>query len=316
MLLNQPHDSSRMNLKPIKHIRIEKGVKASEIIKNMKNCGFGAKNLSKAVDILELAIKDNNCKVFLGLAGALVPAGMRNIIIEMLEKKWVDVLVTTGANITHDLIEALGFQHYAGSENMDDKELNKKGIDRIYNVLMKNAVYGHLEDFFTKNFNSLSKTKSPKEFLWKLGSLVKKRSILKICYTKKIPIFCPALTDSGIGLMVWSQIIRKRKINLDFFKDVQDIIEESWSSKKTAVFYLGGGVPKNFIQQTMQFTKPASYGIQITTDRPEPGGSSGAPLKEGISWGKLSKKAMFVDVFCDATIALPLMHAALKERIK
>ncbi|UZE94063.1 MAG: deoxyhypusine synthase [Candidatus Pacearchaeota archaeon] len=303
-------------MEPIKHIKITKGEKASKIIKDMASCGFGARHLSQATNILEQSIKDKECKLFLGFAGALVPGGMKEIIIDMLEQNYIDIFVTTGANLTHDLIEALGFKHYKRTEKLDDKELNKKGIDRIYNVLMKNQVYGKIEDFFTKNFNYLSKAKSPKEFLWKLGSLVKKRSILQTCYKKKIPIFCPALTDSGIGLMIWGQLIRKKKINLDFFRDVHDIIELSWQSKKTAVFYIGGGVPKNFIQQTMQFTRPAIYGVQITTDRPEPGGSSGAPLKEGISWGKMAARAKFVDVFCDATIALPLIHAALKDRIK
>lgn len=306
----------KMEFKEIKHIKIVNGIKVSELVNRMKNVGFGAKNLAEASNILETAIRDKECKLFFGMAGALVPGGMREIVIDMLRKEFVDVFVTTGANLTHDLIEALGFKHYQGSANVDDVELNKKGIDRIYNVFMKNQVYEHLEKFFTKNFDELSKTTSPREFLWKLGELVHKKSILKICYERKIPIFCPALTDSGIGLMVWGQLIRKRKIELDFFKDLAEIIEISWSAKKTAVLYIGGGVPKNYIQQALQFTKPAIYGVQITTDRAEPGGSSGASLKEGISWGKMSRKAKFVDVFCDATMALPLLYASLLDKLK
>lgn len=305
-----------MKLKPIKHIKIKKGIKAVELVAGMKDTGFSAKTLGEASEILESAIKDKECKVFFGMAGALVPGGMREIIIDMLERGYVDVFVTTGANLTHDLIEALGFRHYKGSANIDDKELNKKGLDRIYNVFMKEEVYEAIEDFFNQNFDELSKATSPREFLWKLGELLPARSILKTCYKKKIPIFCPALTDSGIGLMIWGQIIRKKNISLDFFADLAEIIELSWQSKKTAVFYVGGGVPKNFIQQALQFTKPASFGVQITTDRAEPGGSSGAPLREGVSWGKMSSKAIFVDVFCDATIALPLLYASLIDRLK
>lgn len=302
-------------MKPVKHIKIKEGVKISSLLKDMKQAGFNAKYLGEATDILEEAIRDKECKVFLGLAGALVPGGMREIIIDMLDQGYIDVFVTTGANLTHDLIEALGFKHYQGSAYVNDIELNKRGIDRIYNIFMKNQVYEKMEDFFTKNFDDLCESSSPREFLFNLGRLLPRRSILKTCYKREIPIFCPALTDSGIGLMIWGQIIRKKKINLDFFKDVNDIINLAWSSKKTCVLYLGGGVPKNYIQQALQFTKPASYGVQITTDRAEPGGSSGAPLREGISWGKMSGKAKFVDVFCDVTIALPLLYAAIKERL-
>jgi len=294
-------------------------MKVSELVNEMKETGFGAKHLGKAAEILEKAIKDKDCKVFCGMAGALVPGGMREIIIDMLEKRMIDVFVTTGAILTHDLIETLGFKHYqgfSGSSEKDDVELYKREIDRIYNVFMKNKVYEALENFFTKNFDELAKTKSPYKFLWKIGEILSKRSILHVCYKNKIPIFCPALADSGIGLMIWDQLIRKKKIDLDFFDDLSEIIEISWQSKKTAVFYIGGGVPKNYIQQTLQFTKPASYGVQITTDRPEPGGSSGAPLREGISWGKISQKAKFVDVFCDATIALPIIYAYLLDKLK
>ncbi|MCX8194411.1 MAG: deoxyhypusine synthase [Candidatus Pacearchaeota archaeon] len=302
-------------MEPIEHIKVRKNMKVSELLEAMKKAGFNAKHLGDAADILEEAIKDKECKIFLGLAGALVPGGMKEIIIDMLEQRYVDVLVTTGANLTHDFIEALGFRHYQGSAYVSDTELNKKGIDRIYNVFMKNQVYEKMEEFFTKHFDELYSASSPQEFLWKLGKLLPGRSILKTCYKNKTPLFCPALTDSGIGLMLWGQIIRKKKINLDFFKDIDTMINLAWSSKKTCVFYLGGGVPKNYIQQALQFTKPASYGVQITTDRAESGGSSGAPLKEGISWGKMSSKAKFVDVFCDATIALPLLYATLKERL-
>ncbi|MGB9708085.1 MAG: deoxyhypusine synthase [Candidatus Pacearchaeota archaeon] len=307
-----------IKLRPMKHIKIEKGMKASEIVERMKDIGFNARYLAEASEILYEAVKDEECKLFFGMAGALVPGGMKEIVIDMLQNGYIDVFVTTGANLTHDLIEALGFKHYQGSANVDDTKLNKKGIDRIYNVFMKEEVYDAAEDFFTQNFDELSKASSPKEFLWKLGELLPKgsRSIVRICYEKKIPCFCPALTDSGIGLMVWGQLIRKKRINLDFFKDLAEIIELSWSSKKTAVLYVGGGVPKNYIQQALQFTKPASYGIQITTDRAEPGGSSGAPLKEGISWGKMSSKAKFVDIFCDSTIALPLLYASLLDKLK
>lgn len=298
-------------MKEIKHIKVEKDMKVLDLVESMGNMGFGAKKISKASLIMKSMFEDKDCKVFLGVAGAMVPAGMKEIIIDMLDN--VDIFVTTGANLTHDLIESLGERHYEGNEFEDDKKLNEEGIDRIYNVFMKNSVYEKLEDFFKKNYDELGKCKDIKEFLWKLGELAPGDGILKKCYEKKLPIFCPGIADSGIGLMMWGRVAEgKEKTNIDVFADMNDIIDFSWKAEKTGVIYVGGGLPKNFIQQSLQFSKGADYGIQITTDRAEPGGSSGAPLREGISWGKMKGDANFVDVFCDATIALPLIYASIK----
>lgn len=299
-------------MKEIRPIKVKKDMKVSELVEEMGGAGFGAEKIGLASEIMASMFKDKECKVFLGVAGAMVPSGMKNIIIDILDE--VDVFVTTGANLTHDLIESLGEKHYKGDENMDDSKLNKKGYDRIYNVLMPNNVYEKLEDFFDKNFNEIKECKSIKEFLYKIGEILSKqgrKGILVKCYEKKIPLFCPGIADSGIGLMMWGRIVGgKGKTNIDVFEDMNDIIDIAWTSKKNGVIYIGGGLPKNFIQQSMQFSKGADYGIQITTDRAESGGSSGAPLREGISWGKMKEKGRFVDVSCDATIALPLIYAS------
>lgn len=303
------------DLKPIKAIDIKKEMKVYELVEGFKNIGFSANKIYRASEILKKMKNDKECKKFFGFAGAQVPAGMKKIIIDMIENSYIDVFVTTGANLTHDLIEALGDKHYQGESNVSDEELNKKGIDRIYNVFMKSNVYEKLEDFFKKNWDEISNTKNTKEFIWKIGEILSKKgiknSILSICYEKKIPIFCPAIADCGIGLMVWGRLMEGKKINIDAFDDMKEIIDIAWTCKRSGVFYLNGGVPKNFIQQSLQFSKGADYGIQITTARTEDGGSSGAPLREGISWGKMNKNADFVDVFCDSTIALPLIWASV-----
>ncbi len=299
-------------MKPVKSIKIKKDMKVSELVGGMSNMGFGAGKIAEASRIMKKMFSDKECKVFLGIAGAMVPAGMKNIILDLLDE--TDVFVTTGANLTHDLIEVLGEKHYLGSEFEDDKKLNKEGVDRIYNVLMKNDVYKKLEDFFEKNFSELKNCRNIKEFLWKVGDLCPKKSesILRKCYDKKIPIFCPGIADSGIGMMMWGRIASgKGKTEIDVFSDMNEIIDLAWTSKKNSVIYVGGGLPKNFIQQALQFSKGADYGIQITTDNAESGGSSGAQLKEGISWGKMNSEAEFVDVFCDATIALPLIFSSI-----
>ncbi len=304
-------------MKPVQHIKIKKAMSVNELVKQMNSTGvIGSGRLAKAVNICEAMIKDRDCKVFLGLAGPLVPAGMREIIIDIIEQKWVDVVVTTGATLTHDLGEALGYKHYQGSADADDYGLYKKGFDRVYESYMQNKIYKGMEDFIVKNFDKLKDKKSIKEFLWEIGKLTPKKSICKACFENRIPLFCPAISDSGIGLMMWGQLAKGKSIETRAFEDLKEIIDIAWTAKKTGVVYFGGGVPKNYIQQAMQFSKKASYGVQVTMERPEHGGSSGAELKEGISWGKMNPKARFVDLICDATIALPIIYAALKERIK
>jgi len=305
-------------MKEVKHIKIVKEMKVNDLVKEMSNSGvMQAGKLALAVDILEEMIKDKECKLFLGVAGALVPGGMKQILIDMLNEKWVDVLVITGANLTHDLGESLGYKHYQGSELMDDKDLRDKGYDRIYNSLMPNKIYIGLEKFIKENFQDLSKCETIKDFLWTLGKLAPENTILHTCYKNKIPVFCPAISDSGIGLMIWGQISQGKKINVNAFEDLKEILDIAWTSKKAGVFYLGGGVPKNYIQQAMQLApNKAIYGVQITTDTEHSGGSSGAPLKEGISWDKMNEKAKFVDLKLDVTVALPLITASLKDRFK
>ncbi len=300
-------------MEPIKHIGIREGMKVSKLVEGMRDIGFGASKIGKISEIVLEMFKDKECKVFLGVAGAMVPAGMRNILMDLLGE--VDVFVTTGANLTHDLIESLGEKHYKGSEKQDDSELNKMGIDRIYNVFMKKEVYHHLESFFEKNWEEFENCNNIKEFLWKIGELTGK-GILGKCWEKKIPVFCPAIADSGIGLMVWGRLAEGKKIKIDAFDDMKEIIDLAWTAEKRGIIYVGGGVPKNFIQQALQFSKGADYGIQITTDHPESGGSSGALLKEGISWGKMKKQGKYANVICDATIALPLVLGYIKDKIK
>jgi len=315
----------KVYLNPVHQINCRKAMTANDLAKEMSSSGvFGAGALGRAIDIYEKMILDKDCRKFLGFAGALVPGGMKNLLAGLIEEQWADVVVTTGANLTHDLIEALGHKHFQGESNASDAELNKKGLNRIYNSLMPKKVYIDLEKFCFKVFNGLPQRKlSIRELLQRIGKEIpenkKNKSILHSCCEKKTPLFCPALADSGIGLMVWSYCLN-HELNIDAFIDLKEMLELCWPQKKDLVLgavILGGGVPKNFIAQSFQFSpRKAMYAVQVTTDRPEPGGSSGAELREAISWGKLDKKAEFQDVFCDVTIALPLMVAALKERIK
>lgn len=297
-------------MKKINAIKITKNQLVTDLVAQMKEAGFGARKIGIASNIANKMFSEQDCKVFLGLAGAMVPAGMKQILIDLINKKHIDVLVTTGANLTHDLIEALGDEHYH-CDTWNDDEFQKKGYDRMYNVFMKNEVYEKLENFFESNWEELKSTTNLKDFIKKIGELLPENSnsILKACYNNSVDIYSPALADSGIGLMVWGRIASGKKISIDAFDDMKEIIDTAWTAKKKGVIYIGGGTPKNFIQQSLQFSSGADYGIQITTDSAASGGSSGAPLAEGKSWGKLKSDAEFVDVKCDATIAMPLIFS-------
>lgn len=296
----------------IKHFKPGKRT-VNELTNELHSVGFQGKKLAQAVDIVEEMVRDSETKVYLGIAGALVPGGMKELLMDLIGK--VDVVVTTGANMTHDLVESLGHNHYHCDENVDDKEMKELGHDRMYNTYMKSDVYQDLEKFIINNWDKIKDCKTSRELMWKLGELAPGDCILKRCFEHKVPIFCPAFGDSGIGLMIWGKLANGGEIKVGMFDDLKEILDIAWESKKNGVLYLGGGVPKNYIQQALQLANDATYGIQISMDQASWGGSSGAPLKEGISWGKMKEDGKFVDLKCDVSIALPIIHSALLERV-
>jgi deoxyhypusine synthase len=301
----------------VKHIKIDKNIKVSELVEKMKEAGFGSRKIGIASEIMKKIFYKEKCDIFFGVAGAMVPGGMKEIIIDIIKTGKIKAFVTTGANLTHDIAEALGESHYH-CDSWNDHVFKKKGYDRMYNVYMKNSVYEKIEKFFEKNWIKLKKSKNTIEFYWEIGKILNNSSsIFSACYSTKTPIFCPAILDSGIGLILWNKVKLDKTTNINFFDELSEFINIVWTKNKKAVIYIGGGTPKNFIQQALQFSGGANYGIQITTERQEYGGSSGAPLEEGISWGKLKtnsrKDVDFVDVTCDASIALPLIWAAIKK---
>ncbi len=303
--------------KNVNQIKVGKNELLKALIDDLENTGFNAKRLAKACKIYEKMVRKDDCIIFFSLAGAMVPAGMQNIIIDMVEAGFIDVLVTTGANLTHDIAEALGFHHLQGDlaiEEKTDKDLHEEHINRIFDVFMPNKVYEGMEDFIkTLDFDL---TMSVKDFLTYLGNQLPDhpKSLLKTCAKYDVPIFCPAFTDCGLAMQISFAF---PKVNLNHFQDLQDMINLAWDAKSAGVCIIGGGVPKNYILQAMQFSpNSAQYAIQITMDRPETGGLSGAELREAISWGKINEKAEYSTVVTDATIALPLILSYLKTVMK
>jgi len=308
----------------VRGISVRRGMSVNELVCGMRGCAFGARRLAHAVDIYEEMLKAKATK-FLGLAGALVPAGMRPVLAEMLRLRFVDVLVTTGANLVHDILEALGEHHYfcCEEERCEGKErdakLREQGVSRIYDVVVKDSAFAALEEFLHRTFEKLdhSRRYSIRELLTEIGRNIKDEgSILRVAFENGIPVFCPALADSIIGLhaFIFKQI---SPLNVDAFEDLREINEIYCNASRAGVVILGGGVPKNFILQTALVAPRGGfdYAIQITTKTPEDGSLSGATLEEAISWGKLRENAKAVTVYCDATIALPIIIAALRERL-
>ena len=306
------------NLKKVNQFEITKNTDIVELINSLKDTGFNAKRLALACEIYKEMIKNKDCVKFFGLAGALIPAGFQKIIYDFINAGFIDVLVTTGANLTHDLAEALGYRHLQGDfegGDLDDKMLHREELNRIYDVFMPNKVYEGIEDFVSKLVipdNQLPVS----SFLKFLGNQLPKNSIsvLRACSDNNIPIFCPAFTDCGLAMQLG---FHHQNLNLNQFKDMRKMVNIAWDAKVAGICIVGGGVPKNFIMQSLQFCpNSAIYAIQITMDRPEPGGLSGATLKEAISWGKLNERVKYSTIISDATIALPLIFWFLKTSFK
>ena len=310
-----PKNNFKDKLKEVNQFKISSETDILELINNLKNTGFNAKRLALACEIYKEMIEDKECIKFFGLAGAMVPVGMQKIIHDFIEDGFIDVLVSTGANLTHDIAETLGYHHLQGETDitqLNDAKLHEEEINRIYDVFLPNNVYEGIEDF-VKDLKIPDETMPVSEFLKFLGGQLPDddQSILKICAKMDVPIFCPAFTDSGLALQLG---FHHQKLNLNHFKDMLTMVDLAWDAKKAGVCIIGGGVPKNFIFQSLQFCpNSATYAIQITMDRPEPGGLSGATLQEAMSWGKINENAKYSTIISDATIALPLILWYLKK---
>jgi deoxyhypusine synthase len=301
----------------------------SELMDRMLKTGFQGRKLAESVQSWYNMLKEKNMTVFMGLSGAMVPAGMRRVISYMVRERMIDCLVSTGANLFHDTHEALGKKHYVGSHLADDEKLYERGVDRIYDVFAVEEEFRSADNLiadFATEIGDISC--SSREFMSMLGEELVRRgaaedSIVVSAYRHNVPIFVPALSDSSIGIGLTIARRKGIKLNIDQIKDVDEITRIVERSDKTGVVYVGGGVPKNFIQQTEVIASILGidvgghdYAIQYTSDSPHWGGLSGCTFDEAVSWGKIAAQAKKVQVFVDATIALPIVAHALYEKCR
>ena len=326
----------------------------SQLLREMADTGFQGRKLAEVVDVWEKMIRDKNLTIALGYAGSLSTTGQWKIINWLIENRYIDILVATGANLSEDIIEAMGYSYWKGSHMVDDVKLLKTNINRYYDVFGLETDYMDMTemiaDFYVKNLVS-NRPYSSREVFYLFGNWLRKKGINSIVATAtkyKVPVFCPAIIDSPYGD---AGLIAKSKgfnLILDNMKDYIEFMSLSEKIKDTGVIYIGGGVPKDFIQllavtanllyperevpgkkskifraerekggkELIETYYPHKYALQITTDAPQWGGLSGCTFEEATSWGKEEVGAPKVQCYCDATIALPLVVHALNERVK
>ena len=239
---------------------------------------------------------------------------------DMIDRGFLDAIVTTGANLTHDVIESLGLHHYQGSFNVDDRKLIRSGYSRIADIFVKEAAFEKLDKtvrgFLAKIPVNDRKNVAYSDLLAKLGTMIKDEdSILRKAAQKKVKIFSPGLLDSILGLSLWS-FAQTEVLQLNPVSDVTKMVNMSMSADKIGVVILGGGLPKHHTLLSSVLREGVDRAVQITADRPEPGGLSGASLAESISWRKIKKGGVFVDVYGDATMCFPLIMGAVLDRVK
>jgi len=318
---------------PIDHAAVRGGMTVGELVEQYGNAGIGAADVHEAADVAAEMFGDDDTTVFMGLAGAMVPTGMRQVVSDLVRDGYVDVLVTTGANLTHDAIEAIGGKHHHGAEGAEgktrrehDEALRDEAVDRIYDVYLPQEHFAlfesHLRDEVFPEIEETVTIARLCEELGRANAEVNEREgieedpgLAAACYEHDVPVYCPAVQDSVLGLQAW-MYTQVTEFQLDATGDMGPLTDLAFDADSAGAFVVGGGVPKNFVLQTMLVSPDAyDYAVQLTMDPPHTGGLSGATLDEARSWGKLEKAARNASVYADATITLPLLVAAARERV-
>ncbi|MFC6864832.1 deoxyhypusine synthase [Halomicroarcula sp. GCM10025817] len=318
---------------PIGHAEVRAGMTVGELAESYGEAGIGASDLHEAVDVYSEMLAED-VTTFFGLAGAMVPTGMRTIVSELIRDGHIDVLVTTGANLTHDTIEAIGGKHHHGevtpadrTEREHDENLRDEGVDRIYNVYLPQEHFalfeGHLREevFPVLESEGTVSIQRMTEEMGRANAEVNEREdvaedagVLAAAAEHDVPVYCPAFQDSVLGLQAW-MYAQTSEFTVDALADMTQITDIAYEADSAGAMVVGGGVPKNYVLQTMLVSPDAyDYAVQLTMDPSSTGGLSGATLDEARSWGKLEKDARNVSVYADATITLPLVVAAARER--
>ena len=322
------HNKKTFLEKPVEHIDIT-SFDSRKIIDSMDKMSFTSRDTARASGIFNEMLSDKNCTTFLTLAGSTSAAGCMKIYSDMIKYKMIDVIVATGASIIDmDFFEALGFKHYQGSQFQDDTQLRENYIDRIYDTYIDEEELQTCDKIICEIANNLDpRAYTSREFIKEIGKYLKnnakkKNSLIETAFDNNVPIFCPAFTDSsaGFGLVMHQEKNPKKHITIDSIREFRELTEIKIKSKSSGLLMIGGGVPKNFVQDTVVCAELLGkevdmhkYAIQITVADTRDGACSSSTLKEASSWGKvdITKEQM---VFAEATSVLPLIASDAYHR--
>ncbi len=315
-------DKKDLLTQPIQQIDI-KSFDARPIMNGFRSMAFQARNLASAADVYNRMLQDGDCRIILTLAGSLFSAGLRQVVVDMIENNMVDVIVSTGAIIVdQDFFEALGFKHFKGSPFADDRVLQELSIDRIYDTYIDEKDLRVCDMTIAKIADTLpGRPYSSRQFIECMAAYLEDKglkpegSVIYSAHKRGVPIFVPAFSDSSAGFgLVYHQWHRKNgHVTIDSVRDFRELAEIKIAAKDTGIIIVGGGVPKNFTQDVVVAAdilgekKPMhKYAVQLTVADERDGGLSGSTLKEACSWGKVDLMHEQM-VFGEATITLPLL---------
>ncbi len=284
-------------------------------LKNLKDAfskigGFQARNLYLASQILKEMINDKECLKFLSFTGNLISTGLRGLIKDLIKEKIFDIVITTCGTLDHDLARSFK-NYYQGFFELNDVELKNKKIHRLGNVLIPFESYGliieeKMKEILPKIYQ-IKKEISTYELVWEIGKNLNESSIMYWAYKNKIPIVVPGIFDGAIGYQIFLFSQKHKDFFVNISLDEKLISDLVWNAKKSGALILGGGISKHHVIWHNQFKNGLDYAIYITTAIEEDGSLSGAKTREAISWNKINEKAKHINVFCDATIALPIL---------
>lgn len=311
---------------PTRPPQIDRRKNVAALLEKMHGVSFQGRNLATAYQIWRRMLADR-VMIMMGMAGAMVPAGMRRLVVYMIKNRLIDCLVSTGATFFHDIHETMGRFHFQCSPNIDDVHLQKNLIDRMYDTLADEEEFREADAMIGRFAASLNQSRpyTTREFLHLLGQhlskCAKEDGIVTAAYRADFPLYCPAIGDSSIGIgIAENRYLGKNQFTFDVIADVLETARLAGESPASGVIYFGGGTPKNFVNQTevtAAFMRQANnghkYALQIITEAAHWGGLSGCTFEESQSWGKIAHDASMVTVHCDSTIALPMLVTALSE---
>lgn len=302
----------------VNQIDVTEDMKIIDLINQFDNSGvLGAGRVGRACNILTEMIKDDDMKVFMSLGGPLIPGGMRNIVSQMIKNGHVDLIVSSGANITHDLLEAFGGSHYRHEEK-DDEELNEDGIGRIADINVGSDDFTIFESEITKIFEKIASEKphiSIQELLYEVGLMIDdENSFVANAARNDVPIFAPGLIDSMMGLQLWI-FNQDHDFVVDAVADMHYLSDIVFDAEKVGAILLGGGLTKHYTLASNVIKGGLDAAIQITMDRPEAGSLGGAPLEEAKSWAKARCGSSLASVVGDVTVIFPLIYTACLDKI-